>query len=200
VSTPLLGMMMLLAGQAPPADLVCTPRPLPPAIDALPPLARSKVVTFGAAPSLEYPGGAWVVRLSQIARSGPAVVEIVQLRRQSNCNRYVIEKTWDASLPAEQFKALLSSLAAATTPPPDLFTADDPMRRAEDIVLDGTAVWLRVTDLDWEITRRRLNHYGRQGKVVSSIFYELVSRNVPPSELPSPAWTRKRAEPTGAAK
>src|SRR3712207_232112 len=67
------------------------PQPLPPAAETLGPLRVGRAVTFSATPSLEFPGRAWVVRITP-GTAGAGQLEIVRLRRQMDCNRYDIDK------------------------------------------------------------------------------------------------------------
>jgi hypothetical protein len=161
-------------------------------MDALPALEKTTVMSFAATPSFDYPGGAWVVRLSRNGPRGPGLIEIARLRRQSDCNRYDIEKSWEAPLPEAELEALVDELAPVATPPAQLFISNDPMRSLEEVALDGTGIILRMRTFGWEVSRN-LHHSGRAGSAVSSLFHTLVSNHVPPSDVPSTDWRTRRS-------
>jgi hypothetical protein len=128
-------------------------------------------------------------------RSGPgsATLEIVRLLRQKSCNLYEIEARWDSPLPAAEYRALVRAAARLGTPPGDFFASDDPARDGEGIVLDGTAIELRLQRGGWE-ARRELNHHGPGGAAVSALFRALVARQVPAAELPAEDWRTRRRD------
>jgi hypothetical protein len=187
-----LGLLVLIAAPDAP-DVACPPQPLPVAIDVIPPLDKTNVITFSATPSLEYPGLVWVARLSRTGLRGPGAVEVFRLRRQTNCNRYTIEKSWQSAIPAQQFGAIWDASIMKGTPPADALSAHDPMKSLEEVGVDGTGLILQVKNVSWE-TRRRLHHSGRDGALLSSAFHRLVSQHVPPAELPSADWRVRRSK------
>lgn len=172
----------------PPAAAASCPRqPLGPALDSVPRLPEGQSsVAFSAEPSLEFPGRAWVVRAHR-PRPGDATLEIVRLRRRSDCNVYEVETRWQAPLPAADYRALVRSAERVGVPKPDEFSHEDPRRDGEWLVLDGTGIELRLMRSGWE-TRRTLNHYGEGGAAVSAIFRALVDKHVPADERPREGW------------
>lgn len=189
-----LGALILAASaQMAAARSPCPPQPLPPALDSIAALPETRsAVEFSATPSLDYPGLAWVIRLSR-SGYGAGTLEIVRLRRQADCNRYDVEKRWQASLPAEEYRAVVEAAAALGTPPADAFSHNDSMRALEGLALDGTGITLRMRTTGWEV-RRQLNHYGRGGAALSAIFHALVSKHVPAAEIPADDWRTRRSE------
>ena len=169
----------------------CPRQPLPPATDALAPLDGRNTISFAATPSLDYPGRAWVVRLSRSGQSGPAAAEIVRLRRQSDCNRYDVEKRWEAALPADEFAALSRQVVSLATPPVDVFAPASAGSSFDEVVIDGTPITVSVTTFSWEATAR-LHHSGRNGAAISALFRELVGKYVPAPELPTEYWRVRR--------
>lgn len=166
----------------------CPPRPQPlaPAAEAIgAPPAAAGIILFAATP-WEFPGRAWVVRLSRRGRG--ASLEIVRLRRRSDCNLYDVENHWDSMVGAEEYRSLAEAIRPWTTPPAG-FPAN---RGTPELVLDGTGLELRVSANGWGVTRT-LNHYGASGAGLSAIFRALVSRHVPAAELPAEDWRTPRA-------
>jgi len=163
------------------------PQPMPPAIEAIDePAAASSVIVFSATP-WEFPGRAWVVRLS---RRGPAAtLEIVRLRRRFQCNVYDIERRWDAAIGAREYRSVAEAIRPWATLP-----AGFPVNEGSaDLALDGTGLELRVRANGWGVTRT-LNHYGTTGARLSAIFRSLVSNHVPMAELPAEDWRTRRAQ------
>ncbi len=172
-------------GQAGSATCPATPQPLPAALDSVArlPDGRSSVA-FSAEPSLEHPGRAWVVRAHQ-PRPGDATLEILRLRRRSDCNVYDLETRWQAPLPAADYLALVRAAERVGVPRPGAFSGEDPADHW--IVMDGTGIELRMKRSGWE-TRRTLNHHAPGGAAVSAIFRRLVDRHVPTDQRPDEAW------------
>ena len=168
----------------------CPPQPMPPAMESLPPLTASSSISFAATP-WEYPGRAWVVRASLVGQGG-ATLEIVRLRRQSDCNRYDVEKRWQAPLPAAEYRALAEAVAPLGTPPAGIFSPGGGIG-GDELVLDGTGIALRLRTFGWQATRE-LNHYGSGGGAVSALFRALVAKHVPAAELPAEDWRTRRRE------
>lgn len=190
-------LLLLLAPAAPgaaePVRASCParPQPLPPALDSVaPPPEGLSSVAFSAAPSLDHPARAWVVRAHQ-ARPGDATVEIFRLVRRSDCNVYDVEARWQSALPAAEYRALVRSAERVGVPRPDAFSDQDRAGDLDDLVLDGTGIELRLKRFGWE-TRRTLNHQGRGGAAVSAIFQALVARHVPAPERPGEGWRTRR--------
>jgi len=179
-----------LAGEVPSTD-ACSRQPLPAAIDSVgkPPIA-SEIIEFAATPSLQVPESPWVVRVYWRGEV-EAKLEIFRLRHQSNCNRYDIEKRWDALLEQQEFGAIAADILPFSIPPKNEF-APGAKPQQEDLVLDGTGIQLRFRSFEWQVTRS-LNHDGRSGGPLSKIYYGLVRKYVPASELPSEDWRSKRA-------
>jgi hypothetical protein len=174
----------------------CPPRPLPPALESLPPLPEpGSSISFAATP-WEYPGRAWVVRASRRGR-GCGTLAILRLLRQRDCNRYEVEARWQAPLPAAEYLALADAVAPLGTPPADTFSNDGSERSGDEVVLDGTGVVLRLRTFGWEVNRE-LNHYGRAGGAVSTVFRALVARHVPRAELPEQDWRTRRSQRDGS--
>lgn len=168
------------------ASQPCIPQPVPPAIDSAgsPPIG-SDVIEFAATPSLQYPSRAWVVRLWRRGQS-EAVIEIVRLRQQHDCNRYDIEARWKAPLRQEEYRTIAAKVAPVGVPPSAIFvpSSTGPL---PDVVMDGTSINLRLHSQDWQVTRS-LNLYGQGGAAISAIFHDLASTYVPSSELPAKDW------------
>jgi len=172
---------MLFSGEAA-ARVPCParPQPLAPALDAVPARAgASETIGFAAEPSLQYPGRAWVVRLSRQGERR-ASVEILRLLRRSNCNLYDVEKSWGGPIGADEYRAVGGAVAAWAA------------RGPEEIVTDGTGLELRVRGGGSNI-RRRLNHYGAGGAELSAIFRRVAARFVPPAQLPAEDWRTRPA-------
>ena len=171
----------------------CPAQPLPPLIAVLAPVPEHRnAITFSAVPSLEYPEGAWVVRLSRNSFAGPAAVEIVRLRAQFDCNRYDIVRQWNASMPAEDFEALAKQVVTLALPAPELFGPGDPLDRI--IGLDGTSIWVQMDSYSWKISAN-LRNAGPVHDSVSSLFHTLVAKFVPAPDLPTKEWrTPQRAD------
>lgn len=187
---PGLLILLLLAagpGRAQPAAASCRPGPLPPALESVPPLpdAAAGSVGFSAAPSLEYPGRAWVVRAW--SSRGAATLEILRLRREDDCNVYGIENRWRAPLPAGDYRALLRSAERLAIPRRDYFSNDAPGRDPIMVFADGTGIELRMERMGWE-ARRALHHSEPGGASLSAVFHALVSKHVPADLRPSKAW------------
>src|SRR5688572_21233754 len=138
-------LFLVLSSPTAASEAACPAQPMPPALEALKPLDSGRTIAFSATPSLTYPRRSWVVRLAQIGSSGPATLEIAQLRGQENCNRYDIEKSWKTSISEERFTAVLNAVGPIGTPPPDQFIAHDPMRSLGEIGIDGTGIVLRLS-------------------------------------------------------
>jgi hypothetical protein len=170
--------------QAEPAP--CRPQPLAPALDSVPRLPEGRSsVAFSAEP-WEHPGRAWVVRAREM-RPGEATLEILRLRRRSDCNVYDVETRWQAPLPAADYRALVRAAERVGTPRADAFSHEDPKRDGEWLVTDGTRIELRLNRSGWE-ARRELNHYAQGGAAVSAIFQALVDKHVPADERPGEGW------------
>ena len=145
-------------GQAGAAPCPARPQPLPPALDSVARLPEGRSsVAFSAEPSLEYPGRAWVVRAHQ-PRPGDSTLEILRLRRRSDCNVYDLETRWQAPLPAADYLALVRAAERVGVPRPGSFSREDPADDAMFVVADGTGIELRIKRFGWE-TRRTLNHH-----------------------------------------
>ncbi len=183
----LIATVLLASQSQAPAQAAkgCKPQPMPAAIDAAGrvPIA-SDMIEFAATPSLEHPGRAWVVRLSRRGQV-EATIEVVRLRRQHDCNRYDIERRWQSPLSQAEYLDLAAKAVAVGVPHPATFVPSS-TGQPPDLVLDGTAIDLRLTGQGWQITRS-LNHYG-QGVAISAIFRNLASKYVPASELPAEDW------------
>lgn len=185
-----LGLLLLtFAGPGRSEEMVapCRPQPLAPALDSVPrlPEGRSRVA-FSAEAWGEHPARAWVVRAHEMRR-GKATLEILRLRRRSDCNVYDVEARWQAPLPAADYLALVRAAERVGTPRADAFSHEDPKRDGEGIALDGTRIELRLNRSGWE-ARRELNQYGRGGAAVSAIFQALVAKHVPEDERPGEGW------------
>jgi hypothetical protein len=188
-----LPLTLAVTGQATAASPVCIVQPLPPAIDAIPPPApAASLITFAAAP-WEYPGRAWVVRVSRRGGAAPGSLEIIRLRRQSDCNRYDVERSWTAAISAAEYDALGKAIAPLASPPTGVFSQSEPMKGPSDIVLDGTGLELRLRRDEWEV-RRASNHYARAGGEISALFRRLVMMHVPAAELPEEDWRTRREQ------
>jgi hypothetical protein len=188
-----LALLLLAAaspGLAGPVQAPCppVPQPLPPALDSVAavPAGRSSVA-FSAEPSRE--GQAWVVRAQQ-ARPGDATLEIIRLRRRSDCNVYDVETRWQAPLTAADYQALARAAERVAIPRPGLFSDEDSARGPVELVMDGTGIELRLKRPGWE-SRRTLNHYARGGAAVSAIFHALVARHVPADQRPGEGWASR---------
>lgn len=186
-----LGLLLLAfaaadsAGQAPPPG-PCPPRPLAAALDSVPRLPEGLgSVAFSAEP-WEYPQRAWVVRAHE-SRPGGSTLEILRLRRRSDCNVYEVETRSQAPLPAADYRALVRAAERVGVPRADAFSHEDPAHDGEWLVLDGTRIELRLRRSGWE-ARRTLNHYERGGAAVSAIFHALIERHVPADERPGEGW------------
>lgn len=189
-----LALLLLAAASPGPAEPLrspcpAKPQPLPQALDSVAPLPQGRSsVAFSAAPSLDHPGRAWVVRAHQ-PRPGDAALEIIRLRRRSDCNVYDLEARWQAPLPAADYGALLRAAEGVGIPPPDAFSGE--ASGGQELVMDGTGIELRLKRFGWE-TRRTLNHYERSGAAVSAIFRALVDKHVPADERPGEGWRSRR--------
>lgn len=183
--------LMLAAAAAPPAVLPCParPQPMPAALDSVPPVGDTAVVVAFAATAWEHPERAWVVRLSRRGYSGPASLEVLRLRRRSDCNVYDLENSWRAPMPAQEFEALARAAEPFAAPPPATFSDPGRAQAGEEVVLDGTGIELRLRAHSWDV-RRRLNHYGRDGREISALFHRLVDRIVPAGLRPAQDWRR----------
>lgn len=192
----LLSVAMAILSSSPPAAAIpveaCVPQPMPPAIDSAgnPPIA-SDLIEFAATPSLDHPGRAWVIRVSRRGRT-EAMVEIIRLRRQLECNRYDVENRWLAPMRQDQYDAIAAKIVPLGIPPAAVFVPSA-KTALPDLVLDGTVIELRLRNAEWQVTRA-LNYYGTAGVGVSAIFRQLASQYVPASELPAEDW---RTVPAG---
>ncbi|HEX8380568.1 MAG TPA: hypothetical protein VF619_08480, partial [Allosphingosinicella sp.] len=131
---------------AEPVRAPCPPRPQPlaPALDSVARLPEGRSsVAFSAEPSLEHPGRAWVVRAHQ-PRPGDATLEILRLRRRSDCNVYDVETRWQAPLPAADYRALVRAAERVGAPRPGAFSDEEADRDLGDLVTDGTMIELRL--------------------------------------------------------
>jgi hypothetical protein len=164
----------------------CPAQPLPPPPTLLAPVSEAtNAITFSAVPSLEYPRGAWVVRLSRLGFDGPANIEIARLRAQSDCNRYDIVGEWSGSMPSEDFEALAKQVMTVSLPATELFGPGDPLDRI--LGLDGTSISIQMDSGSWKISGD-LRGVGSRHETVSSIFHTLVAKVVPTSDLPTEQW------------
>ena len=173
-------------GRAEPAPASCAPRPMPAALDWMPPLHLSWSSVAFSATAWQSPGRAWVVRAHR-GRGDVATLEIVTLLRRKACNDYDVEARWEAPLPAQDYRALLQAAERLGIPRADAFSHDDPARDREGIVLDGTMIELRLRRTGWEV-RRDLNHYGKGGAAISALFHALVAKHVPEDQRPADDW------------
>lgn len=183
-----LGLLLLAlaapgnAGQTP---VRCGPQALAAALDSAPRLPEGRSsVAFSAEAWGEW--RAWVVRAHEM-RPGNATLEILRLRRRSDCNVYDVEARWQAPLPAADYRALVRAAERVGVPRADAFSHEDPARDGEGLALDGTEIELRLKRSGWE-ARRELNHYGKGGAAVSAIFQALVAKHVPADERPNEGW------------
>ncbi|TFI59657.1 hypothetical protein E2493_03295 [Sphingomonas parva] len=183
---------LVLGCQAAAAEPACTPRPLPPAAASLPPRPAAHAITFAATPSLDLPGRPWVVRISSRGSGGEGQLEILRLRRQFDCNRYDVEKSWEASLSADAVRAIVASVLPLGVPAADALW---PLGGAADVLsevgTDGTGISLDLASFGAQVSRQ-MRHDGPAGHRVSAIFHDLVSRHVPAAELPTADWRMKR--------
>lgn len=180
----MISTLVALAVAAVGQTQVCVPQPLPPAIDSAGHLADiSYSIEFAAEPSLEVPGRAWVVRLVQGRVSS---LEIIRLRRRSDCNQYVLDRKWQAPLDNAAYEDVLKTIAPYGIPPSSAIV---PAHRKifEPMVLDGTGISLRLHNPDWTISRS-INIGDKHGPAISAIFRDLIKKHVPPSELPDLNW------------
>lgn len=182
ITALLVGPAMTCAAEA----ASCAPQELPPAINSAGrPQHSPQLIEFAATPYREYPGRAWVVRLSGGGRA-KVTLEVVRLRRQADCNLYDVEKRWTTVLNRETFDQVVASVQSYGLPAPDTFSQRGLMRR-RDRVLDGTGIQLRMSEDEWQVSRS-LNLYTRPGGSISTIFHELAARAVPPSDMPPADW------------
>lgn len=173
------------------AAAACPDQPLPPAAESLGPVEAIRAITFAATPSLDFPGGAWVVRLQSFSRDDHRI-EIVRLRRQMDCNRYDVEKSWTARISAEEFRGVGNAVVPLAMPDPETFWPATDVRRAPDEVgVDGTSVTVDLSTSAMKVSRQ-LHHGGRAGAPVSAVFHALVSRHLPAGEIPTPEWRNPR--------
>jgi hypothetical protein len=163
---------------------------MPPAIDAIGKLDTSFAISFSAAPSLSF-GESWVVRLSRKGRSG--TVEIVRLRRRSDCNLYAIERQWKAPISLEEYRAAARAVGRWSVPAPDTFWTNNPRAGEDYVVVDGTMLELRVQTSGWEV-RRDLNQFAITGEDLSAIFRAFVTKQVPAEEMPAKDWSTRKGE------
>lgn len=141
-------------------------------------------MSFAATPSVG--NRAWAIRLRRAGYAAAGTLEILQLRRQSDCNRYDIETKWQAPLSDAQYRSLTDRIAPfASVSSAEL--SELGASKGHDIVLDGTAIVLEIKSSGWEVTRR-LNHYGHGGAELSAIFHKIVSEHAPDEEIPSADW------------
>jgi len=184
----LVALFALLLSGAAAAQAPCpaTRQPMPPAIDSIAaPAIPAETIAFAATP-WEFPGRAWVVRLTR--RGAQARLEIVRLRRRFDCNAWDPETRWEAPAAPADFTATAEAIAPWVTVPPGF----PDRRNPGEITLDGTALELRVGTSGWRIDRA-LNHYGERGAALSAVFRRLAERLVPPDELPAEDWRTRRA-------
>jgi hypothetical protein len=183
---PILALSTIAEAQSPPSS--CPAQPLPPAIDSAGPWDISEfthAVSFAATPSLEHPGRAWVVRLSQEVGDGNVRLSISHLRSQRNCNRYDIERRWDATLAPQEYRSLIDALAPFAIPPANVLTND--REGVESVGIDGTGLVLRVQAEGWKVTRT-IHHSSPSGAKISAIFHRLLVRHVAAEERPTEEW------------
>jgi hypothetical protein len=162
----------------------CAPQTLPPAIDSAGELTHiSHSIEFAATPSLAPPGRAWVVRLVQGQLPS---LEIIRLRRRNDCNQYVLDRKWQAPLDDAAYEDALQKIAPFGIPSSSAIV---PAHRKifESLVLDGTAISLRLHNSVWTISRN-INLGDRDGAAISAIFRDLVEQHVPAGELPDLGW------------
>ncbi len=160
------------------------PQPMPRAIDIGTVELASHKIEFAATPALEYPGGAWVIRLW---RRGTVEVniEILKLRRQSDCNRYDIQKFWRSAITQDEYAAVASKVVTFGVPDRSVFA---PPYISSGISMDGTPIDLRLENSEWRVERRSNLADGRSAQILSEIFQELAAKYVPSAELPAVDW------------
>lgn len=184
-------LWLLTGGYASAGQSVCQPQPLPPAIDSadLPPIGPfADAITFAATPDRQFPGRAWVVRLDYGPRTTSKLI-IVRLRRRSDCNRYGVEKRWEAPLSDARYDRIANEIGRLASPPRDIFSPTAPSRSSE-LVLHGTALTLRVQAPGWAV-ERNLNHYESQGPAISAVFHQLISNYLSTSDMPAEDWRHR---------
>lgn len=183
-------VLLAAAAQAPAAALPCPVQPMPPAIEAVPAAPPTKNAIAFAATPWEYPGRAWVVRLFGGPR-GTGKLEIIRLRRQDHCNRWDLERRWEASVTDAEHRTMADALAPLAAPPAGFLARDPAAGNTDELVMDGTALELRWRRDGWDV-RRHSNHYAADGGRISAQFHALVARHLPSAELPAEDW-RNRA-------
>lgn len=164
----------------------CTPQPMPRAIDISPVELSSQKIEFAATPALEYPGGAWVIRLW---RRGTIEVnvEILKLRRQVDCNRYDVINVWRSKVTQDEYADIAYGVVTFGVPDRSVFA---PPYDASGISLDGTQIDLRLENSEWRVDHRTNLGDGRNAHILSEIFQGLIAKYVPASERPSRDWRR----------
>ncbi len=192
--------MFAMAASAHPAGplATCSPRPMPAAVDFIGPWEDNMVMdslTFTATPSLQAPGRAWLVRLH---RFGPRdiKVNIVKLQRETNCNRYRIERQWSAALTSGEYDQTVALIEPFVTTPDRLFSIKNSRRDGDVVALDGTTLSLRTQTLGWSVSRK-VHESSVVGKSLSAIFYRIATAHVPKGELPTHDWRAPRSPPAG---
>lgn len=186
----LLILTMSAASSSLASEPPCPRQPMPSPLDSLSSLPSYKrSISFAAIPTLG--GQAWVIRLDRAGQVQSGTVEIMQLRRQADCNRYDVEGNWKAPLSDEQYRLLSDKIAPFAIAPPGEFSGAG-STQAPEIALDGSPIILNVKTFDWEVTRS-LNHYAGGGAELSAIFHAIVSQHVPDWKAPRTDW-RPRSE------
>ena len=163
----------------------CTPQPMPRAIDISAIELSSQKIEFAVTPSLEYPRGAWVIRLWRRG-TVEANIEILQLRGQIDCNRYNIIKVWRSVITQDEYAAIATRVVTFGVPDQSMFAP--PYDSKGIISLDGTQIDLRLENSDWRVDHRTNLYDGRNAQTLSEIFQDLVAKLVPASERPSIDW------------
>jgi len=201
----LFGALLLIAVAEPVGAASCPEGPLRP-IDFFSLVPGE--ISFAAAPSLQSPDRAYVIRISpETAGRAQPTIEVIQLLRSTvpGCFKWVQEKRWQAPLTIEEYAEVIRAARAMAVPGEEvaafgqawLYDAgvmdrtpnsmSPPAAPPPPPPMDGTALKLRVRSSNWEVSREG-HHATAQGAAMSAVFYPLVSKYLPASDVPTPDW------------
>lgn len=178
----LLGLLLLAAAPEGKAAAPCPRQPLPHAVDSIgpPPVNHAfNMIEFSAKPSLGL--SAWVVRITQETPKGAAMVEAVRLTVRMDCNLYDDDGRITGILSPEQFARFAAIIEPFVRPPLGSLSLREPRGPWESPV-DGTAIVLRLTTREWQVTRHR-NAAEKEGRAIFEAVDHFLIENAPAARM-----------------
>jgi hypothetical protein len=184
----LLSLAMLTQGPVPTSGIssseACAQQPMPRAIDIDTVAVASHKFEFAATPALGGGGGAWVIRIWHRG-TVETQIEILKLRRQLDCNRYDVERSWRSTVTQDEYAAVASKVMKFGVPDRSAFI---PPYELTGLTLDGVSIDFRLQNSQWRVDRSLNLGDGPNAESLSKVFHDLAAKYIPASELPSADW------------